>query len=183
MDNNKEEEKKYIIKKLYESERRHKLKDYNLEKNTYVKYIVPKDGKKDSKHRYQVSPEYYKIIDKNGHAYVIAAKDGSTLTLSRWRLLPVKTTEGLKYARSVNGGKKGIITEITDFVEGWKDPKTKRKRDVYVVKWKSPEDEEILTHEPIGMFKRERKRLNKLTKHEAAYWKGKTVPRKIFARR
>jgi hypothetical protein len=178
-----EDEKKYIIKKLYESERRHKLKDYNLTKGTYVKYIVPRDGKK--KHRYRVSPECYKIADKDGHAYIIMAKDGSTLTLSRWRLIPVGATlpAGMKLARSVNDAKGGIIDKILNYIPHWVRPNVRprpRPQNVYFILWKSPDGERITTHEPIGLFKRERQRPDKLTREEKAYWGTRVPPAEVL---
>jgi hypothetical protein len=170
MHGSEEEEKRYIIKKLYETERRHKLKDYNLEKDTYVKYIIPRDNKK--KHRYKVSPECYKISGKDGHAYIIMAKDGSTLTLTRWRLIPVGKTipSGMKMGRSINNAKHGIIKAIVA-----------HRGNRYRVEWQSPDNKRILTWEPIKNFKQERTHKGKLTKHEREYWEGKTIPKGILS--
>jgi hypothetical protein len=163
-----EEEKRYIIKKLYESERRHKLKDYNLEDGTFVKYIVPRKDKE--KHRYKVSPECYKLSGKDGHAYIIMAKDGSTLTLTRWRLIPIGKTipEGMKWGGTINNAKHGIIKAIL-----------KHNATQYKVEWQSPTDQRIVTWEPIKDFKRERKHKGKVTRHEATYWKGKRYQREF----
>jgi hypothetical protein len=160
-------EKAYIIKKIYESERRHKLKDYNLEQDTYVKYIIPRDGKKDSKHRYQVSPEYYKIKGKNGHAYEIMAKDGSILTLTRWRLIPLKSIQGMKMARTVNDAKHGKRLEITGH-----DVANK----TYHVKWLMPNGENVYTDQSVKILKAERKHANQLLPIERAYWRGRRLP-------
>jgi hypothetical protein len=166
-----EAEREYIIKKLYESERRHKLKDYNLAKKTYVKYILPRDGKK--KHRYKVSPECYKIMGKDGHAYIIAARDGSTLILTRWRLIPLGRTlpKGMKLAQSVNDAKNGIIKKITNY---------NKEDDTYSVLWKNPKKERIITREPVANFKRDRKQPTILTRHEEAFWEGKRIPAGIL---
>ena len=80
-------EEKYIIKKLYELERRKKIKDFNLEVGTYVRFILPKDPKK--KQRYKVSPEAYKIAEKDGNSYVIEAADHNRITVPRWRIFPL----------------------------------------------------------------------------------------------
>jgi hypothetical protein len=174
-------ERAYIIKKIYESERRHKLTDYNLKQDTYVKYIVPR--KDMEKHRYKVSPECYKIKGKDGHAYIIMAKDGSTLTITRWRLIPIGKTipKGMKMARSVNSAKHGVIVKIEAYKKGWRATKKARRKNVYVVLWKSPDGERIVTHEPIELFKRERRRRDVLTKDEKAFWEGKDIPPEIFA--
>lgn len=80
-------EEKYIIKKLYELERRKKIKDFNLQVGTYVRFILPKDPKK--KQRYKVSPEAYRIAEKDGNSYVIEAADHNRITVPRWRLFPL----------------------------------------------------------------------------------------------
>jgi hypothetical protein len=171
MDGNDKDERGYIIKKLYQSERRHKIKDYNLAKGMYVKYILPRDGKK--KHRYKVSPECYRIMGKDGHAYIIAARDGSTLILTRWRLIPVGDTlpHGMKLARTVNDGKNGIIKRITHY---------NKDTDTYSVLWKNPKNERIITREPVANFKRDRKQPNILTRHEEAFWEHKRIPAGIL---
>ena len=80
-------EEKYIIKKLYELERRKKIKDFNLEVGTYVRFILPKDPKK--KQRYKVSPEAFRIAEKDGNSYIIEAADHNRITVPRWRLFPL----------------------------------------------------------------------------------------------
>jgi hypothetical protein len=171
------DETEYIIKKLYESERRHKLKDYHLKKNYYVKYIIPRDSKK--KHRYQVSPECYQIKGKDGHAYIIAAKDGSTLTLTRWRLIPVgpQLPHGMKLARSVGTGKGGIPKKILDYKPAQKKSKQPA---TYHVQWKSPTGTYVDTWEPISVIKRLRTSPEKLTVQEEAFWDRKKDARRNF---
>ena len=83
-------EEKYIIKKLYELERRKKITDFNLQVGTYVRFILPKDPKK--KQRYKVSAEAYKIAEKDGNSYVIEAADHNRITVPRWRLFPLGPT-------------------------------------------------------------------------------------------
>ena len=111
MEDDKNLEKKYIIKKLYEVERRQKIKDFELEPDTFVRYILPKDPKK--KRRYKVSPEAYKISHKEGNAYVIMAADGTTKTVSRWRLFPLgkRLPAKMKFARTF-GNNMGTVHKI-----------------------------------------------------------------------
>jgi hypothetical protein len=169
-----DEEREYIIKKLYQSERRHKIRDYNLAKNVYVKYILPRDGMK--KMRYKVSPECYKIAGKDGHAYIIQAKDGSTLQLTRWRLIPIGGVleKGMKLARTVNNAKNDIIKSIINY---------HKRAKTYEVLWKNPNKERIITHEPLANLKRMRSAPNKLTRWEEAYWKskGKNPPAEVLS--
>jgi hypothetical protein len=51
MQDDREAETKYIIKKLYQVERRKKISDFELPVGTWVRYIVPRDPQK--KNRYQ----------------------------------------------------------------------------------------------------------------------------------
>jgi hypothetical protein len=174
MERNEDLEKAHIIKKLYESERRHKLKDYHLQQDFYVKYIIPRD--KMQKHRYKISPECYQIKGRDGHAYIIAAADGTTLTLTRWRLIPIGADlpKGMKLARSVNGGKGGLVKKILDYKEAGSDPV--KEPASYHVLWKSPTGTHIDTWEPLIVIKRLRDDANKLTRHEEAYWRTKKMP-------
>ena len=104
-------EKKYIIKKLYEVNRRKKITDYDLEPDTFVRYILPKDPKK--KRRFKISPEAYKISHKEGNAYVLMAADGTTKTVSRWRLFPLgkNLPEKMKFANTF-GNNNGTVNKI-----------------------------------------------------------------------
>jgi hypothetical protein len=81
-------EESWIIKKLYQAEERKRLSDYELEKGDFVRYIIPRlsDKSVSVKRRYSLSPERYKIRARDGHAYVIAARDGTHMPVPRWRL-------------------------------------------------------------------------------------------------
>jgi hypothetical protein len=107
-------EKKFIIRKLYQLNRRRKITDFDLKPDTYVRYILPKDPKK--KHRYKISPEAYKISHKEGNAYVIMARDGTTKTLARWRIFPIGTTlpENMKFANTF-GNNAGTVSKINSY--------------------------------------------------------------------
>ena len=107
-------EKKFIIRKLYQLNRRRKITDFDLKPDTYVRYILPKDPKK--KHRYKVSPEAYKISHKEGNAYVIMARDGTTKTLARWRIFPIGTNlpENIKFANTL-GNNAGTVSKINSY--------------------------------------------------------------------
>ena len=107
-------EKKFIIRKLYQLNRRRKITDFDLKPDMYVRYILPKDPKK--KHRYKVSPEAYKISHKEGNAYVILARDGTAKTVARWRLFPVGTSlpENMKFANTF-GNNAGTVNKINSY--------------------------------------------------------------------
>ena len=109
-------EKKFIIQKLYQLNRRRKITDFDLTPDTFVRYILPKDPLK--KHRYKVSPEAYKISHKEGNAYVIMAADGTTKTVSRWRLFPLGKTlpNKMKFANTF-GNNNGTVSKINSYDE------------------------------------------------------------------
>ena len=109
-------EKKFIIRKLYQLERRRKITDFELHPGMFVRYILPKDPKK--KRRYKVSPEAYKISHKEGNAYVIMAKDGTTKTISRWRMFPLgyNLPEKMKFADTF-GNNNGTVSKINSYNE------------------------------------------------------------------
>jgi hypothetical protein len=87
MEDNPKEQKAYIIKKVYEENRREKITDYDLDVGDWVRFMIPRSMMK--KRRYQVTPDVVKIVGKNGRAYVLKAADGREKTMDRWRLFPV----------------------------------------------------------------------------------------------
>jgi hypothetical protein len=101
-------EKSYIIRKLYDRERRTKITDADLPDNTHVRHILQKEPLK--KHRYKISPEYYNITGKDGHSYIISARDGTTKTVSRWRLFPVSDISKLKFGASFRNNRGEVET-------------------------------------------------------------------------
>ena len=107
-------EKRYIIKKIYERERRRKITDFELKEGVFVRYIIPND--KNTKKRYKVSKEAYKISHKEGNAYVLIAQDGTTRTLSRWRLFPLGETlpKKMKWGNTFNRNM-GTVEEIISY--------------------------------------------------------------------
>ena len=113
---------KYIIRKIYERERRRKITDFELTPGTYVRYILPND--KNKKRRYKVSREAYKISHKEGNAYAIEAEDGTIRIVSRWRLFPIGKSLPPKHEWGRTFGKqaqKGTAEKILDH-----DPKHKK---------------------------------------------------------
>jgi hypothetical protein len=120
-------EKAYIIKKLYERERRTKITDLDLPEGTKVRYILQKTPL--TKKRYKISPEYYTISGRDGHSYIIMAKDGTTKTISRWRLFPAKNIAKLKFGTTFSSNR-GELSSIESF-----NPTTRK----YDVKFKMPD--------------------------------------------
>ena len=114
MENDPKSEVKFIIKKIYERERRRKITDFELQEGVFVRYIIPNDKK--AKKRFKVSREAYKISHKEGNAYVLIAQDGTTKTLSRWRLFPLGTTlpKKHKWGHTFNRNA-GVVDEILSY--------------------------------------------------------------------
>ena len=114
MEANKRLEIRFIIKKIYERERRRKITDFELKEGVFVRYIIPND--KNAKKRYKVSKEAYKISHKEGNAYVLIAQDGTTRTLSRWRLFPIGSTlpKKMKWGNTFNRNM-GTVDEILSY--------------------------------------------------------------------
>jgi hypothetical protein len=149
MQEDREAETKYIIKKLYQVQRRKKISDFELKEGDWVKYIIPRDPMK--KNRYKVSKERYQIKCKGGNGYVIMDADGQTRTVSRWRLLPytgpmppdpsaVKVGKNFLAERKRGKGKKENKDEggqgMMDHIEKARLSKTGKPQE-YLVVWKS----------------------------------------------
>jgi hypothetical protein len=114
MKSNPELEVRYIIDKIYQVERRKKLVYFELKPGTWVRYILERIP--GQKRRYKVSPEAYCISHKQGNAYVLMTADGSTKTVSRWRLFSVGDTipSEMKAERTF-GVNTGTISQILEY--------------------------------------------------------------------
>jgi hypothetical protein len=97
MQTNPDLQKKYIIKKIYEQNRREKISDYDLPVGTWVRFMIPRDFTK--KRRFQVSPEVVEIVGKEGKGFVVQAGNQQK-TMSRWRLFPVQQNDLHKYKQA-----------------------------------------------------------------------------------
>jgi hypothetical protein len=177
MNEDREEETKYIIKKLYAQERRTKIKDYELVDGYYVRYIVPRDPLK--KARYKISPEAYQIKGRDGHSYILMAKDGATQTMSRWRLIPVGKTlpKGMKLGATLNDAKRGRPLKIKAHA-----------RNKYLVRWEAPDGvKQKDTWSSAANIKAIRKRPDELHPIERKFWdkrttRGERIPKWVFAK-
>jgi hypothetical protein len=98
---NPDKQKEYIIKKVYEQNRREKISDYDLEIGSWVRFMIPRHFTK--KRRFQVSPEIVQIVGREGKSYVVRA-GGETKTFSRWRLFPVKDADTGKFKQAKTFG-------------------------------------------------------------------------------
>jgi hypothetical protein len=130
MDKDMKKQKEYIIKKLYETERRKKISDFQLKVDSWVRYMIPREM---GKRRYQVSPDVYKIDGKEGNGYRLVAADGTMRTFSRWRLFPVEDISGYKIGKSFNNNTGRILRVLSG-------PDKYHK---YKVEWKTAEGKVI----------------------------------------
>jgi hypothetical protein len=175
MHENRDEETKYIIKKLYAQERRRKIKDYELENGCYVRYILPRDPLK--KNRYKVSPEAYQIKARDGNSYVLMAKDGATQSMSRWRLIPIgnKLPKGMKLGATLNDAKRGRPLKIKGHAHN-----------KYLIRWETPDGVEVAdTWNSASTVKGMRTHPDTLHPVEKKFWdkrkaKGETIPKWVF---
>ena len=85
MFNDKQKEIDFIINNQIYKDKQRGIKDYNIPVGTFVRYRM--DKKPLTKHRYNYSPEAYKVTGKDGALYIIQARDGSSLTVPRWKLI------------------------------------------------------------------------------------------------
>jgi hypothetical protein len=149
MQDDREAETKYIIKKLYQVQRRKKISDFELKEGDWVRYIVPRDPMK--KNRYKISKERYQVKCKGGNGYVIMDADGQTRTVARWRLLPyrgpmpddpsaLKVGRNFLAERKTGKGKKENKDKggqgMYDYIDRAELSKTGKPQRYYIV-WKS----------------------------------------------
>ena len=109
MMNDKKLEEKYIVKCLDNKQRQQEINNLNLKEGSIVRYLLDRD--KNTKHRYNISRESYKITSRNGNIYTIIAEDGSTKDIPRWKLIPVKQGEKSVKGATLNTDK-GIVSKI-----------------------------------------------------------------------
>jgi hypothetical protein len=99
MQNDKQLEIEYIINKLFEQANVENKPRYKVDIRDKVRLIENKHTMK--KTRYNVMPFYIIISDINGKSINISATDGSVKTVTRSRIIPLKSNEinSLKQAK------------------------------------------------------------------------------------
>jgi hypothetical protein len=94
-------EKEYIFKMMEKKEKHdQRVPHLRLNINDNVRVRLPRRDFK-SKKRSSYSVEYFKISGYDGFQYTLMANDGDTMTLPRWRLLPLANPAHFKYADHV----------------------------------------------------------------------------------
>jgi hypothetical protein len=127
MQNDPEEQQKYIMRKLYETEERRERPDFELPIGTWVRYIIPRDVRKK---RFLISPERYQIAGRAVNGYILMDAKGHVRNFPRWQLvaypgLKLQTRVGTDFSQVAKP--KGMFDHITNY-----DPLTRR----YVMAWK-----------------------------------------------
>jgi hypothetical protein len=166
MDRDRKIEQKWMIKKVYETERRRKIVDFELHEGDMVRYIMPIEAGK--KKRYTISPERYRIHGHEGHACIIMARDGSVKTVPRWRLKP-SDDEKYRFAETVGTGNSGMVHKIWDL-----------KKEMYQVKWKVPKGRpKQIAWEYPSTIRRVNNDLSEMTPEKESFLKGRTVGQQL----
>ena len=111
MNDNKELEEKYIMKCLENKQRQESISNLKLKEGMYVRFLIDMDPQ--TKHRYNVSRESYKIESRNGNIYTIIAEDGTTKDIPRWKLIPIRNGEKFVKGKTL-GTDKGIVVKINN---------------------------------------------------------------------
>jgi hypothetical protein len=115
MQSDKQLEVNYIIDKLKEQANIENQTGYKLDIGDKVRLIESKHTMKKTK--YNVTPFFFIISDINGKSITIAATDGPVKTVTRSRVIQVKSNEinTLKQAKTIPGTSRGSIVEILKF--------------------------------------------------------------------
>jgi hypothetical protein len=167
MDANRKLEEDWIVKKLYERERRRKISNFQLPEGRMARLIKP-TYRKMGKKRYTVTPEKYYVKQNQGKQYVIMAEDGSTMVVPRWRLA-VHNLNKSKLAKTIGKANTGVPKEILGYQNG-----------EYTVDWHVPKGapQQIATASIIAI----RTDPYALDPTEKAFWKGKEIPKAVLKR-
>jgi hypothetical protein len=126
MQNDKQLEVNYIITQLSEQANVENTSGYKLDIGDKVRLIESTHTMK--KTRYNVTPYYFIISDIQGKSITISAADGSVKTVTRSRIISVKSNEinTIKQAKTTTGTSRGSIVEILSY---------NSKKDTYKVRF------------------------------------------------
>jgi hypothetical protein len=89
-----------------------------------------------TKTRYNVTPFYFIISDITGKSITIFAADGSDKTVTRSRIISLRSNElSLKQAKIIPGTSRGSVTEILNYHP---------KKDTYKVRFEVKDDKDYI---------------------------------------
>ena len=113
MINDLNKEIEFIDKIQKHKDAQHHIKDFILPINSYVRFRIDKQPL--IKHRYNYTFECYKISGREGSNYILTARDGSTITKPRFKLIKADIrVYPLAKTLDVN---KGVIERIISYNE------------------------------------------------------------------
>jgi hypothetical protein len=114
MQNDKQLEVNYVITKLSEHANVENQPGYKVDISDKVRLIESKHTMK--KTRYNITPYYFVISGINGKSIIISAADGSVKTVTRPRIISLKSNEiSLKQAKTIPGTSLGSVTKILNY--------------------------------------------------------------------
>jgi hypothetical protein len=85
---------------------------------------------------YNASPFYFAISEITGKSITISAADGSVKTVTRSRIIPLRSNEmSLKQAKTISRTSRGSVTEILS---------SNQNKDTYKVRFEVDNDEDYI---------------------------------------
>ena len=91
----------------------HHIKDFNLPVDSYVRFRLDKQPL--TKHRYNYTFESYKIAGREGSNYILLARDGTTITKPRFKLIKADVNV-FPWAKSLDNNR-GVVERIVSYNE------------------------------------------------------------------
>ena len=142
MKSSKQAEDDYIFRMLEDQSGIEKKEGFKITPGSKVRLVLPK--KKMNKTRYNVSPDYYTISDKEGLSFIATARDGSTKTVSRAQIV-TNVPKASKHAKTFEGEtSRGTVSEILQYYP---------KKEKYRVKYEMPDGSEAIDTIPVSYLR------------------------------
>ena len=137
-----EKEKEYIFDQLNKREKQQGIKDLNIKRGSFVRYILPRSNGMYKK-RFQYSWECYKVESVKGNMYTLIARDGTVMNLPRFKLILCSKDgskpNNIKWADTIPNRWNGEISKIISFNE---------RTNKYKVAFKVPGEEDYIDEIP-----------------------------------
>ena len=111
MHNDINKEIKFITRMQRIKNNRHHIKDFKLPVGSYVRFRLDKQPL--TKHRYNYTHESYKISGYEGSNYILTARDGTTVTKPRFKLIKADVRT-FPWSKSL-GNNKGVVERIVSY--------------------------------------------------------------------
>ena len=101
----------FITRMQQHKNKQHGIKDFKLPIGTYVRFRLDKQPL--TKHRYNYTYESYKISGYEGSNYILTARDGTTITKPRFKLIKADVRI-YPWSKSL-GNNKGVVERIISY--------------------------------------------------------------------